>query len=298
MKIKGLKYLFIFITTSGFLFSCSGGDKENNESNNNDSVNEHVDSALNNDQQINNDPLISDDYEFIPPSPLQIASIFKKAGLEYIHDLPNSVENADDYNDKFQQSVNFGMYSSDLAYCVENEKYDDASQYLKVIRKLGSKIGLETVFQDEDIITRFENNIGKYDSIVDLLIYVQENTDSYIEDNGMDDLSVIYFTGAWVEGMYLGAKTLNDKNNNLGILLSEQMTIAEILIGGIKHIKDKSDDIYGLQEYITDIIDTYDNLESIKKYGEDIEYIDVELTDEEIQLISSKIIELRETLIQ
>lgn len=75
------------------------------------------------------------------------------------------------------------------------------------------------------------------------------------------------------------------------------MTIAEILIGGIKHIKEKSDDINGLQEYITDIVDTYDNLESIKEYGDEIDYIDVELTDEEVQLISNKIIELRENLI-
>ncbi len=288
MKIKGIKYLFIYIFTSVFLISC--GDNTKNEKNE-DEKNRKSDN-----QQTDNDPPISDDYEFIPPSPLQIASIFKKAGLDYIHDLPNSVEKADDYNDKFQQSVNFGVYSSDLAYCVENEKYDEASQYLKAIRKLGSKIGLETVFQNEDIISRFENNIGKYDSIVELLIYVQENTDSYIEDNGMNDLSVIYFTGAWVEGMYLGAKT--GEGNNLGLLLSEQMTIAEILIGGIRHIKVKSDDINGLQDYITDIVNTYDNLESIKQYGEEIDYIDVELTKDEIKLISSKIIELRENLIQ
>ncbi len=115
-------------------------------------------------------------------------------------------------------------------------------------------------------------------------------------DNGMNDLSVIYFTGAWVEGMYLGAKT--GEGNNLGLLLSEQMTIAEILIGGIRHIKVKSDDINGLQDYITDIVNTYDNLESIKQYGEEIDYIDVELTKDEIKLISSKIIELRENLIQ
>jgi len=289
MKIKGLNYLFIFIFTSVFIISCSEDNKDE------DSDNKKGNSQI---SSIDTTDTDSDDYEFIPPSPLQIASIFKKAGLEYIQDLPNSTENADDYNSKFQQSLNFGVYSSDLAYCVENEKYDEASQYLKVIRKLGSKIGLETVFQNEDIIKRFENNIGKYDSIVELLIYVQENTDSYIEDNGMDDLSVIYFTGAWVEGMYLGAKTLTDESKNLGTLLSEQMTIADILIGGITHIKEKSDDINGLQEYITDIINTYDNLESIKKYGDEIDYIDVELTNEEVILISNKIIELRENLIQ
>jgi len=139
MKIKGLNYLFIFIFTSVFIISCSEDNKNEDSDNKNDnSQNSSIDTT----------DTDSDDYEFIPPSPLQIASIFKKAGLEYMQGLPNSTENADDYNSKFQQSLNFGVYSSDLAYCVENEKYDEASQYLKVIRKLGSKIGLETVFQN------------------------------------------------------------------------------------------------------------------------------------------------------
>ena len=57
-------------------------------------------------------------FSFVPPSPIQIASIFKKAGLQYDATLPNKVENISNYTDKFKQSLNFGVYSSDLAYCV------------------------------------------------------------------------------------------------------------------------------------------------------------------------------------
>ena len=115
MKIKGLKYLLIFIFSSLLISSCSNADSNND--NEIDDSTEQNESNENNNQSDNNEnePALSDDYEFIPPSPLQIASIFKKAGLDYVQGLPNSVDNADNYNSKFQQSLNFGVYSSDLA---------------------------------------------------------------------------------------------------------------------------------------------------------------------------------------
>ena len=156
--------------------------------------------------------------------------------MEYIPNVANPASDVDNYTDKFSQSICFGVYSCDLAYTVLNNQYDEASEYLRCIKNLGSKIGLETVFNSENIITRFEKNIGNKDSIVDILIYVQENTDAYIDDNGMNDLSVVYFIGAWVEGMYLGVKTLDSETEkNIGILLSEQMGILEILLGGLEH---------------------------------------------------------------
>ena len=36
---------------------------------------------------------------------------------------------------KFKQTINFGVYACDLAYCVTNDKYEEASKYLKVAKK-------------------------------------------------------------------------------------------------------------------------------------------------------------------
>ncbi len=282
MKIKGLTFILLFFSIF-FLVGCNTDNKEN--------------SNITTEHEVDDDD--DDDFQFIPPSPLQIAQILEKAGLEYIPDLTNPSSSADDYSDKFSQSLNFGVYSCDLAYCVLNDKFDESSEYLKAIKNLGGKIGLETVFQSEDMINRFESNIGNQDSIIQLLIYVQENTDSYIEDNGMNDLQVIYFIGAWAEGMYLGVKTLDTTDNRkLGVLLSEEMTIAEILLGGIQHIKKKSDETNDLEELISNIIDTYNNFESILNAGEEKDFMDIQLTNSELELISGKIIDLRHTLVK
>jgi len=242
---------------------------------------------------------VSADYEFIPPSTLQVASIFKKAGLVYDLKLTNPRSRVNEYSTKFNQSLAFGVYSSDLAYSVMHEKYDEASEFLKTLRTLGSKIGLETVFNSSDLVDRFESNIGNQDSIIDILIFVQENTDDYIEENGKVDLSVIYYTGAWIEGMYMGANTvMKDQEKRIGVLISEQMTIAEILLKGLEHIEDQNEDIEDLIDSIQDLVDTYEELESVAKLGEEADYIDIVLTNEETILMSGKIVELRESIVQ
>ena len=293
MIIKSFKYAFILILSSSII-ACQSNTSEaevKEVSNENDVVSEN-DAAPQSEEQEN-------DFQFIPPSPIQIGLILEKAGMEYIPNVANPASDVDNYTDKFSQSICFGVYSCDLAYTVLNNQYDEASEYLKCIKNLGSKIGLETVFNSENIITRFEKNIGNKDSIVDILIYVQENTDAYIDDNGMNDLSVVYFIGAWVEGMYLGVKTLDSETEkNIGILLSEQMGILEILLGGLEHTTEKSDDILELNNSISELLDMYNNLGSIQSSAEFKDNLDIELTEDEIELISGKIIDIRQSLVQ
>jgi hypothetical protein len=242
---------------------------------------------------------VSDDYDFIPPSTLQVASMFKKAGLHYDLNLTNPRNRMDSYSTKLSQSLAFGVYSSDLAYSVIHEKYDEASGFLKTLRTLGSKIGLETIFNSSGLIERFEANVANQDSIIDILIFLQENTDDYIEENGKEDLSVIYYTGAWIEGIYMGANTvMKDQEKRVGVLISEQMTFAEILVKGLKHLEDQNNDITDLIDAIQDLVDTYYDLESVMALGEEAEYIDVMLTKDEIIVMSGKIVELRESIVQ
>ena len=283
--------LFIIIISSIILASGCGEPAEKKEVHFHEISQDEIEEAIYNE--------VSEDYEFIPPSALQVASIFKKAGLSYDLKLTNPRNRVDKYSTKLSQALAFGIYSSDLAYSVVHEKYDEASEFLKTLRTLGSKIGLESIFNTSGLIERFETNVAKQDSIIDILILLQENTDDYIEENGKEDLSVIYYTGAWIEGMYMGANTVMlDQEKRVGVLISEQMTLAEILIKGLQHIKDQSDEIADLVDAIQALVDTYDNLESVTTLGEEADYIDIVLTKDETTLMSGKIVELRESIVQ
>lgn len=237
------------------------------------------------------------DYEFLPPSPIQIAAILKKANMPYEDGLTNPTSNSSNYSTKFKQTLNFGVYACDLAYCVTNDKYEEAASYLKASKDLSTKIGLSAIYQKGNLIERFEKNIGNQDSILEILFHVQMLTDDYIHDNELRDLSVIYFTGAWVEGMNIGTHTiLGNSDHKISVLLSEQMTIAESIIRGLRAINSQNDDLVDLTEHIEEVVEAYHNLWSVKKEGENIEYLDVELKHEEVISISEMILELREEI--
>src|ERR1700722_1125871 len=56
------------------------------------------------------------------PSPLQIGSIFKNAGLTYMPGLTNGKKETAQYTSTYSQAVNMGVYGADLSYCVLNKQ--------------------------------------------------------------------------------------------------------------------------------------------------------------------------------
>jgi hypothetical protein len=281
-----LLFLFVFAT---FNISC--------ESENSETINEVQDDSSDDLSHSIEIDTMDDDYVFMPPSPIQIASILNKANMKYEEGLANNISNAKLYSTKFKQSINFGVYACDLAYCVTNEKYEEASKYLKVSKDLAAKIGMESIFLSDNLVERFEANVGNQDSIMSILFHVQMMTDDYIYDNDLSDLSVIYFTGAWVEGMNIGTHTmLGNDDHKISILLSEQMTIARSIIRGLRAVKSQTEDLVDLTDHIEEVVNAYNNLWSVKQEGENIEYLDVELKHEEVISISEMILELREEI--
>jgi hypothetical protein len=284
--IYSLLFLFVFAT---FNISC--------ESENSETINEVQDDSSDDLSHSIEIDTMDDDYVFMPPSPIQIASILNKANMKYEEGLANNISNAKLYSTKFKQSINFGVYACDLAYCVTNEKYEEASKYLKVSKDLAAKIGMESIFLSDNLVERFEANVGNQDSIMSILFHVQMRTDDYIYDNDLSDLSVIYFTGAWVEGMNIGTHTmLGNDDHKISILLSEQMTIAKSIIRGLRAVKSQTEDLVDLTDHIEEVVNAYNNLWSVKQEGENIEYLDVELKHEEVISISEMILELREEI--
>lgn len=292
MKKQSIKKALILSFTTLLMTQCGGGNE--------DVINKTTEETVNTNQEVS--PRIEIDttdydYEFVPPSPIQIASILRKANMPYEDGLTNPTENADNYASQYKQSLNFGVYACDLAYCVTNNKSTEAAEYLKTVKKMSAKVGLSAVFDNESLIKRFENNIGNQDSVMSLLFDIQMLTDDYIQDNELRDLSVIYFTGAWVEGMNIGTHTIvGNTDHKISVLLSEQMTIAESIIRGLRAVENPSNDLVDLTDHIEEVVDAYHNLWSVKKEGENIEYLDVELTHDEVVSISDMILELREEI--
>jgi hypothetical protein len=266
-----------------------------------DEASQHQDETPVVDEQITENVIIeeSSDFAFAPPSPLEIAAFFKQAGLVYDQTILNPVSNKDLYQTKLKKSLNFGVYAADLATCVVNDQISDAKGYLEATEYLANEIGMSNIFE-ETAMTKFKENISNTDSIIMILTEIQMNTIEYIELNGKDDLEVVYFAGAWIEGMYLGSLTIMEQDSgNVVQQLASQIEFGNRIATGLEVIEDQDPEIIYIRNGILEIVNAYQNCESIKNLtDEDVDLGRLQMTKAELKEISELIVALRNDMIE
>jgi hypothetical protein len=235
---------------------------------------------------------------FALPSPLQIASIFKKAGLKYYPNLANPFENASKYNSgKINQALNLGVYSADLSYCTLNHQNQDSKNYMKASRDLAGQLGLSKVFEADNLANRFEKNLGAEDSLASIIAEMQMQTDMILEEREQEYVSATVFAGAWLESMYIGGKVYEKgKEKNVSARLIEQMSIAQNIIKALKAFEQKDPAITPLiadMEAIRDVYQNFSGVKALKESAEDVDFTKIPMTDVEIAGLTKKIDEIR-----
>ncbi len=264
------------IVVSGLLYSC-GGEQE-----------EPIEEEVITEEVVTEE--ITDETMYILPSPLQIAELFKSAGLTYIGDLTNKVENAEKLSDKTALKLNFGVYSADMAYCIMNNQTQESINYLNTLKQLSEKLWMTDVFNSLGLSQRLEANVGNEDSLTYIMADLQMQLDDYLDENGMGSTGNVVFAGAWIETMYLGVK-VNENNTNEKLIsrLSEQAVILDGLIKSIEQTdedKDYADLIADLQKIQTHFAAF--NSDSEEEFA---------LSNEEIAALSEDVIVVRTKII-
>jgi hypothetical protein len=227
------------------------------------------------------------------PSPLQIGSIFKNAGLTYMTGLTNAVKSNSQYNSTYSEAVNMGVYGADLTYCVLNKQSQESLDYLKTLHALADKLGFGNVFEANDVAKRFQANLSSDDSLASIIADIQMDADTYLTTNNQKYVSTVTFAGAWVESMYIGSKVYADKKNeNVSQRISEQMTILSNLLKALNEYKGEDPHIADMITSLKAISDTYKGYAEIMALSADSEQM-AKLTDEHIAELGKKIQELR-----
>jgi hypothetical protein len=230
------------------------------------------------------------------PSPLQIASIFKKSGLKYKADITSKLVDPAKYTTNLTKAINLGVYSADLSYTVLNKQNQEAMNYMKLSRQLADNLGMGSVFEQGNLSKRFEKNIGNEDSLAYIIAELQMVTDMYLDENDQQQVTSIVFSGAWIESMYIGSKVYEKgKDKSLNNKLAEQMTILGSIIKALKAEEKKDAAITGLIADLTSVKDIYDELPSVKNNPEaaDDNEKELSLTDDEVSKLTAKIEILR-----
>jgi hypothetical protein len=294
MTFKFIGITFIALTVA--LASC--GDNSENQKNQESA--EELDSVL----TTLDTTLIVEDNEvsYNLPSALQIAYVFKKSGAGFIPTLLNNKANPSKYNtSNYKRAVNFGIYSADLAYCLFNKKYQESKEYLKACKDMGSYLGLNQAFESDNMAQRFDKNLASEDSLVKIVSNVQLKTDVMFEQNKQKHITVIAFTGAWVESMYIAVEVYaKEKNKKVLASLMEQLLLSETIMKSLKSYQNAEPEMQGLITSIEKINSQFNAIGSVKtalEKDEEMDFNVMPVLDSELLLITESIKTLRTSMV-
>jgi hypothetical protein len=280
LSMRTLKYVII-CAGIGMASACGETTDEKNK----------VDESLVENVENNSE---SEDFDFVLPQFMTLAKSFQAAGLKYAPGKTNATDNKDKYTTKLMKLLNMGVYSTDLAYCSLNGKTQEARNYLKVVQEMGVDVGLGSVFSDEQLIKKFDQNISNQEAIEEFVYEVQDKSETYLQDNDLRYMSVIQFAGAWIEGMYLGAENSSLKQGDeLASALADQMILLKNIIRGLETYPKSDVDLKGIVAKFKAIEATYAGFESVKKAGNNPNLKAPELSAADIQKLSKAVAETR-----
>ena len=197
---------------------------------------------------------------FSIPSPVQTAFLIKDRGITYNSEYLNPHDKSDLYSTSFKRALNLGIYGADLGYLTIYDQNDGAMKYLKSVRQLSKNLGLEGAF-NEDLATRFSNNLGIQDSLLVLVSEAYKNSDNYLKENDKGDVAALILVGGWIESMYIVADALQDKRDEALIeRLGDQKNALNSLVQMLQQFNGDSD----YEDILIELEDLYAIFNNIK----------------------------------
>lgn len=249
MKRKKISVGLVYGAVSLMLASCGGSTNENELQNV-----ELVDTAA---TELVDENARTIDYAV--PTPNELFEIIKLQGGKQQMNLVNPLENSDNYVDLKAKSLNFGVYSADVAYLSCFGIGTDFLKYFKQIEELGEELGISGAF-DEEMMDRIENNEGDSDSLFAISNDSYYDSYFYLEQNDKGTELSLIMAGGFVESLYIVSNlvTKYDGNDPIVKKIGDQRIVLENLTDFISvYAEDES-----VAEVLSDLMDLHEVFET------------------------------------
>lgn len=249
-NLKNIKILYIILFIGLTLFSCKNvTEKKATEARN--SVREIDTSTV---------LLKFNNTIFTLPSPYQATYSVKKSNIEFKKSVLNLPDNVSNYSTNFQQSLNIGIYGTDLGYLNIYDQIPDVISYFTVIKKLSFDLGIQSALQTE-IIDKIEKNIDNQDSLLYYITGTFKQFDSYLKSNNRREIGALIVAGGWIESLYiLSQSAIGSKNRQIINRLGEQKHPLDNLIEILSPYYYKSKEFSDLIDSLVDLAYEFDGI--------------------------------------
>jgi hypothetical protein len=184
------------------------------------------------------------------PSPVEVTTIIQKMNLPYHPDLLNPSSNSDNYLTQADKALNMGVYGADLSYIRIYEQYQDAANYLVVVKKFTRELGIPE--EGERVIAkRLEKNLQNQDSLLRIITETFTDSDSYLKENQRGSTAALIIFGGWIETLYLATNILEPEapQNDMVKLIVEQRYSVKNLLALMEQFSDEK----RVQDFLPDL---------------------------------------------
>lgn len=276
--IKTLGLLPVFLV---LLASCGGSQETNTEA---DAKGE--DSLM-------MDSMRTQVKEFVHifPSHLKVARLFKNAGLKYEGSYLLTATQADKLMTTQDKAFGLGFFGVDMAYTAINNQTQASINFLKASKSLSQQLGLESVYESNRYLQKFEANLNNVDTLEAIIRDLFAESDAFLKDNDKLDVTLLTFAGGWTESVYLAASyARSTKNQAIVEIIGDQLVSLDPLIRLLGENQKNFDN----KALIKQLNDTKKILESgIVKPETETEPMIFQLTEKQLDELIAKLKEIR-----
>ncbi len=165
------------------------------------------------------------------PSHLKVALMFKNAGLKFDNSLLLNTANSGKLMNTYDRALGLGIYGVDMAYTAINNQTQTSINILKVTKSLSQQLGLESIYESNKYVEKFESNLNNADSVSTIIGDLFAETDAFLKDNDKLDVTLVSFAGGWTESVYIAASLAkSNKNKAIVEMVGDQLVSLNPLI--------------------------------------------------------------------
>lgn len=164
------------------------------------------------------------------PSPEQMFGFISENGVSYNSELINSPANVVNYNDPVKKSLNFGVYTADLAYAAAYRDIRTTIELYRIVKNLGEEMHIEDMMT-EDMLEQIESNMENPDSLALVAGSHYYQAIDYLEKNGQEGKLALMALGGWIESVHIttsAIKYFDPNSRTAGRLASQKITFGNL----------------------------------------------------------------------
>lgn len=181
------------------------------------------------------------------PSPSEIPFLLQATGAEFNSELLSNISKASSYATSIDKAaMNLGIYATDVGYLASYEQVQMALKYMEGCQSLAEVLGIASSF-DLALLSRFEENLGKRDSLAKLLNDAMVFAELRLEDDDRLNTAALILAGSFIEGLYLSTMVVETYPDNL-LSKEEQNAVMEPLIKIVLDQKKPLSDLIKMME--------------------------------------------------